>query len=85
MSNRFATACVSSLLLGIPLMELPVGKPFTFVVEVGAKLKVAIDGQQAMEVDYGNRTMRGTWSMAKNKGPAWVQDLRIEPLRAAGK
>ena len=56
------------------------GRPFALSIEVDAKLRVVVDGKQVLEFDYGQRTMRGRWSIAKNLGPVWLTDLRCEPL-----
>ena len=56
------------------------GRPFALSIEVGAKLRVVVDDEQLFEFDYGQRTMRGRWSIAKNLGPVWLTDLRCEPL-----
>jgi hypothetical protein len=56
------------------------GCPFALSIEVDAKLRVVVDDKQVLEFDYGQRTMRGRWSIAKNLGPVWLTDLRCEPL-----
>ncbi|HEU4417896.1 MAG TPA: hypothetical protein VFT55_03100 [Planctomycetota bacterium] len=56
------------------------GRPFALSIEVDAKLHVVVDDKQVFEFDYGPRTMRGRWSIAKNLGPVWLTDLRCEPL-----
>ncbi|HZN39745.1 MAG TPA: hypothetical protein VFD82_13130 [Planctomycetota bacterium] len=56
------------------------GRPFALSIEVDAKLRVVVDDKQVLEFDYGQRTMRGRWSIAKNLGPVWLTDLRCEPL-----
>ena len=56
------------------------GRPFALSIEVDATLRVVVDDKQVFEFDYGQRTMRGRWSIAKNLGPVWLTDLRCEPL-----
>jgi hypothetical protein len=56
------------------------GRPFALSIEVDTKLRVVVDDKQVFEFDYGERTMHGRWSIAKNLGPVWLTDLRCEPL-----
>ena len=66
--------------LGSRKSPVVAGRPFALSVEVDAKVRVVIDDTQVLEVDYGKRTMRGEWSVEKERGPVWVTDLRCEPL-----
>jgi len=61
------------------------GRPFALSIEVGARLRVFVDDKQVLEFDYGERTMHGRWSIAKNLGPVWLKDLRCEPIVPAKK
>jgi hypothetical protein len=56
------------------------GRPFALSIEVDANLRVVVDDKQVFGFDYGERTMHGRWSIAKNLGPVWLTDLRCEPL-----
>lgn len=59
------------------------GKPFDVVVEVGNETKmlvVSVDGLQALRWNHGARGMRGSWSIAKNQTPVFVEGLRVEAI-----
>lgn len=60
-------------------------KPFEVAAEVGAapgQLALRIDGVELLRWGYDGRGMHGKCSLAKNSGPAWVENLRIEPIGA---
>jgi hypothetical protein len=57
------------------------GRPFDVAVEVGAvagTLVVRVDGAECLRWPHG-RTMRGSWSIAKNEIPVLVEGLCVEP------
>src|SRR5262245_51262212 len=57
------------------------GRPFDVAVEVGAvagTLVVRVDGAECLRWPH-SRTMRGSWSIAKNEIPVLVEGLCVEP------
>lgn len=54
------------------------GVPFEAAVEVGKNLRLLVGGQEVGVWEYGDRTMRGRWSLGVSDCVVWVEKLRCE-------
>ncbi len=63
-------------------VPVPIDAPFDLRIEVGATLRVVLDGIEIASVPGKDRTWRGVWSVASHDSIVQIENLRVEPLPA---